>query len=218
MLESLGAFSLDLAVQAAKNHIETAKQYTVQDIEFCRNYLEAARIAINGLEMEYDQILVQAKYTNLEQSEQIANLIQRLESYLRIDKLRPELLRATTGLDDCQKELENESQKFLQWPWKKNNREKAVKDFTFILKDLKQYLEDLDGAAFEHRVAGSGVGVVSLNRLLDRLKYISLEPLSGRSNFIQLVNEIEQDRTKDNLLSYTVRIEQSIQKLLRAFR
>lgn len=217
MLESI-PIAIDLAVQAAKNHIKMAKQYTSQDVEFCLNYLEAARDAIQGLEKEYDQILVQAKNTNLEQPNQVENLIQRIDSYLKIDKLRPELLGAIIGLDDCLKALENKSKKLLQWPWKKSNREKAVKDFASLLRDIKQYLEDLDGAAFQHRGAGSGVGVLPLNRLLMQLRYMNLNPLSGRGSFIELVNEFEQDRTKDNLLGYTAKIEQSIQKLLRAFR
>lgn len=86
------------------------------------------------------------------------------------------------------------------------------------MRDIKQYLEDLDGAAFQHRGAGSGVGVLPLNRLLKQLRYMNLNPLSGRGSFIELVNKFEQDRTKDNLLGYTAKIEQSIQKLLRAFR
>jgi hypothetical protein len=46
----------------ASEYIEKAREYKEDDIRACEYYLEAARMAIDGLEAEYDQILVQAKH------------------------------------------------------------------------------------------------------------------------------------------------------------
>jgi len=94
----IGKSLLQVFASLAGKYIEKAREYREHDVRACENYLEAARVAITGLEEEYDQILVQAKNCDLGQHDQVRTLQTRIDTYLTVDTLRPKLKDAVTGL------------------------------------------------------------------------------------------------------------------------
>jgi len=109
-------------MELAQNHINKAKKFEKDDAESCKNYLEAARIAVIGFEKECDQILVQAENCDLNKPEKVENLRLRIDNYLHVDSLRFELNDAVGGLKDCREGLQQNVDKYIQWPWVKKNR------------------------------------------------------------------------------------------------
>lgn len=214
----LGMSALKEATRMAQDYISKAEQLALEDVQCCQNYLRAAQVAIIGLETEYDQILVQAEICELDQLEQVKKLHERIREYLTVDKLRPELLKAVAGLDECSKALQKDAHRFLQWPWIRSNRRTAVTDFATLLQQLVQYLKDLDGRGLAYRPAGTGVAQASLHAILDHLNQRKPFDQSSTRDFSLLINSIQQDRTKDHLLDSTEQIERIINRLLLAFR
>ena len=62
MAEAMGEIAIDNAVKLVQQYLEAAKLHARQDAEQCRYYLQAATIAVRGLEAEYDEILVEAEH------------------------------------------------------------------------------------------------------------------------------------------------------------
>jgi hypothetical protein len=155
----IGKSVLQIFANLAGKHIEKAKEYKEQDIRSSENYLEAARLAVTGLEEEYDQILVQAKNCDLGQADQLKSLSTRIDAYLTVDVLRPKLQDAVVGLARCRDALEKNAEGFLLWLWPplKEKRQEAIAKFDQLLRDLEDYLKRLDDEGLRHLKAGTGV-------------------------------------------------------------
>jgi nucleoside phosphorylase len=186
----------------------------IQDVEYCENYLRAAYEAIKGLEAEHDQILVQAQNCNINNPEQVRLLRARVGEYLGVDKLRPELHRVIMGLEECQKVLKTKANHFPQWSSTNKGRQETMSEFSELLGELMGYLKRLDYNGM--RISGTGARELIL--LEDYLTNGYLRPSYSQSEFSQLVKDIQNARTKDQLLWFTGAIEQVINKLIRAFR
>ena len=203
-------------------HLKEAEQYAKEDVRSCQGYLKAASAAIVALEAEYDQILVQAKITDLNQGDEVKQLYGRIETYLTVDKLRPMLQEALSGLKGCREALEKNADRFLQWPWKKDDRQQAIKEFTSLLGNLDLYLTELGKTGFGNLKYISGVGATALVRVQNYLRdYQAQQKLQGvpdQADFFELIHEIQKDRTKDYLMNRIDHIENIIHKLIQAFR
>jgi hypothetical protein len=221
----LGPRALDIAVTLVEEHINRAQEWAEQDVESCRSYLAAVHTAIAGLEAEYDQILEQARNCNLDDLEQIQQLNMRIGNYLDVDRLRPLLWRATAGLEQRSDALKENADRFGQWPWAKIDRQAAVKEFALLLDELVGYQEALEQEGLQHRPAGTGVAVMSLQRIQKFLNSFRSQQQfhvghekKGQTDLVQLVDEFKRDRTKDGLRKYTERIETVLFRLEKAFR
>jgi hypothetical protein len=208
---ALGSQALTNATDLAVRYVEKARQYAVEDVQRCQNYLMAAGAAIKGLEKEYDQILVQAKHCQVDQPEQVRDLQVRIDNYLTVDELRPELFKAITGLEEYQVVMQRRAERFLQWPWAKANRREAITEFVTLLQSLRDYFAALDEITSPG--GPTGVGASSLLRIAG---YLQAQP--SQEGLVQLVSEMQADRTKAGLMEYTSRIERTINVLLKAFR
>lgn len=210
-------YAIDQALQAIKAAINRAQQHQAQDIEYCKGYLDAASLAIEGLEREYDEILNQAANCDLSQPDQTQSLSTRIDNYLYVDKLRPELLKAVAGLLECRAALMQHSENILRWPWTNPNREQALFEFDELVERLGDYLLKLDREGFKYRKARTGIGVSSLEKIKD---FIASKDLRQNANngLRTVIDEIRQDRTKDNLLTYTLDIKTTFHHLEQAFR
>ncbi len=154
------------AVELAQNKLSEAKQFTVQNVQRCQSYLEAARAAINGLEAEYDAILVEAKWCDPNQVEEMKDLYRRIDAYLYGEHLRPLLRQSIDGLQACHAALQANADQFLPWPWRRPDRQKAVAGFTDLLQALLLYFYKLD-----NDLSGpSGVNVPSLQLIQQHLE------------------------------------------------
>lgn len=54
-------WAINIAVKKAQENINKADSYAQEDVKFCQEYLEAARVAINGLRQEVQEIFVMAR-------------------------------------------------------------------------------------------------------------------------------------------------------------
>ena len=129
------------------------------------NYLEIAKEAINGLGKEVEEINQQARYVNLNHSEKVFQLRYRIDEYLHIDKLRPNLIDAIGGLKGIKGALQDHSERFWQLPGVKENKKEAVSTYVTLLKELEEYLTRLDTSFIQYRATGTGLGVMELNNI-----------------------------------------------------
>ena len=225
----LGPYAAKMATEVARDYNHKAQQYKQDDVRRWQNYLEAASIAIKGLEVEYDQILAEARDC-LNQPERTDEVISRIENYLTVDNLRTELGKAITGLNNSREVLQRRAESLQWWPWgKSKDRQEAVRKFNGLLKDLEEYYRQLEEQGLKHRPAGSGVAVLPLREIQSSLRDIRQEylqvsashadlPQSKQNDFIKVVEEGQADRTKDNLLTYTRRIQAVIDDMAQLFR
>ena len=220
MLEfEIGKSVLEVFAALAGKYIEKAREYKEQDIRACENYLEAARIAITGLEEEYDQILVQAKNCDLGQADQIRALKTRVDAYLTVDILRPKLQDAIVGLGQCRDALRKNAEGFLLWLWPplKEKRQEAIAKFDELLQELEEYLKKLDEEGLKYLRAGTGVGVATLQKIQD---YLDTRPQGNIDPYglARRVSEFQRDPSKDHLMDHIKRIRETIHALRYAFR
>ena len=203
----------------ASEYIEKAREYKEHDIRACEYYLEAARTAIDGLEAEYDQILVQAKHCDLGHPEQIKTLRERTDTYLKVDLLRPKLQDAVIGLGLCRKALQKSTEGFHLWFWPplQERREDAIAEFDKLLQDLEKYLEDLNVHGLKDLRSGTGVGAQTL---LEIETYLDCRPQGNIDPYglARLVSTFQRDPSKDHLMDYIRRIRETTHHLRDAFR
>ena len=215
----IGKTVLQLFANLAGKHIDKAKEYKEQDIRSCENYLEAARLAVTGLEEEYDQILVQARNCDLGQPDQIRSLSIRIDAYLTVDVLRPKLQDAVVGLARCRDALEKDAEGFLLWLWPplKEKRQEAIAKFDQLLCDLEDYLKRLDDEGLRYLKAGTGVGVATLREIQT---YLVSRPGGNVDPYglARRVAEFQRDPSKDDPMNYIKRIRETIHDLRNAFR
>ena len=208
------------ALKAIADHLSEAKQYSKEDVRSCQAYLNAANEAIVALEAAFDLILVQAKITNLDADDEVDQLYGHIETYLTVDKYRPKLMEAVAGLKGCREALVKHADTFLQWPWKKDDRQEAVKEFSSLLGSLELYLNALAQKGFHNDI--SGVGAPSLVKIQVALReYQAQKRMQGTADrvaFLQLIQEIQKNRSKDFLMDRIDEIQITIRKLTQAFR
>lgn len=205
---------IDLAVDRINRLLEEASDRNKDDVERCERYLEACSEAIRGLEQEYDEILVQAKNSNKTPKE-IQKLQKRIEKYLHVDRLRPKLSDAIDGLSYYQESLAKNTDRFLEWPWKKADRKLAVNEFAEVLAELQRYLKKLDEQELPYRPAGTGVGQAALHEMLNLLNN-SVEVRS--ESLRELAEKLISERDKEPLFEYVKQIRLLIEKLRHAFQ
>lgn len=215
----LGKSVLPIFASIAGDYIKKAQEYKQQDVRACENYLEAALQAITGLEQEYDQILVQATNCDLGQPDQIQLLRTRIDTYLKVDIIRPKLKDAVIGLTQCRELLRKNAEGFLLWFWPElqERRQEAVTKFDTLLGELESYLNRLDNAGLRNLKAGTGVGAMTLkqiNNYLDSRASNNVDPYG----LARLVAHFQRDPSKDHLMDHIKHIRETIHALKNAFQ
>jgi hypothetical protein len=186
--------ALEIAFEQVSKALERAQDRRNDDYTKCVALLEACSEAIKGLEGEYDAILLAADRLVADQKN-VAALLQRIDDYLFKEKLRPKLIEALGGLIGYDEAFRGIGEQFLQWPWKRANREKAVKEFSSTLTSLQMYLDRLTTEGFG---GGSGVDVRSLfelRALLEQGSKISTKEIK------ELVANAWKNRAKEPFLN-----------------
>jgi hypothetical protein len=194
--------------------LKEASDKNRDDVERCERYLEACSEAIRLLEQEYDEILVQAKNLN-ETPNELQQFRERIDKYLHVDRLRPKFSDAISGLSYYQGNLKRNSERFLEWPWKKADTKLAANEFSEVLEELHTYLKKLDEQDLPYRPAGTGVGQEALHKMLNLLS----DPVELRTKSLREVAEKNiSERNKEPLFEYVKRIRLLIERLRHAFR
>jgi hypothetical protein len=133
--------ALELAAKPVAAKVQLAKQRKTDDVERAIDYLEAAREAIKGLEMEAQAILSQASVSNLGDQRDVLALRARLEVMLQEDRIRPLLIEALEGANQAATQLRARANKRLQL--KRSDKAAIVNDADALVEDLTEYLDAL---------------------------------------------------------------------------
>jgi hypothetical protein len=158
--------------------------------------------------------------------ENIGLVSRQIETYLEVHQLRRRLKAATEGLEPIKNELERKANKFWQWPWRRPNKQAAVKDFAERLRELTEYLANLENHDLPSRPYGTGVAVGPLDQIKSELDDIyrhiressSQEVPEAKKNILrELVQEARTDRSKAGLEPITGKINRTIEELRLAF-
>jgi len=194
----------EAAVLAAE-HIKRAGSPAASAAERCIAYLEAAEAAIDGLETEYDELLIEAKFCDLTTRTDREELDKRIERYLHLDILRPQLQKATAGLKTSLNEI------------RQAYAPEVGKRLAVVLKTLTGYLDHLDQTGLSCRLAGTGVAVQPLREIQNALRDEKLFTAKGRKLLRNKAETFQREPGKDGLLPRTEEIRQTIESLRRAF-
>jgi hypothetical protein len=200
----------ETAYQLARVALKQADEAQKDDLRRLEGYVEAAQAAVLGLAQEREQILVEARGNDLSHGSR-QELRRRIDRYLHTNLLRPQLETAKTGLLECATTFENRAGRFLQWPWKRVDRQEAVRAFRSDLASLVGFLDDLgDRLKYE---GPSGIGVEELEQLYELLG-------SESSSGDQVESLITDARARGNRrwADQVARLTEQVERLRRAFR
>jgi hypothetical protein len=189
------------AAALAAEHIKRAGSPAASSAERCIAYLEAAEAAIDGLETEYDELLIEAKFCDLTDPTDREELDKRIERYLHLDILRPQLQKATTGLKTSLNEI------------RQAYEPKVGQRMAAVLETLTGYLDDLDQSGLSCRPARTGVAVQPLTEIQGDLRKEKLFTTEGRKLLRNKAETFQRASGKDGLLLRTDEIRQTIESL-----
>lgn len=186
----LGKRAIDMACEGAKKAVERAKAGDKEDVR-TMEYMEAARLAIWGLGQEREEILSEALHCDLKEEKHADNLADRIDKYLRTNRLRPELERAIEGLRECHLLIQQRSEKILHWPlWGRGDRAAVLDEVASLLAELINFLDGL-GNRMQY-LNPSGIGAVELLHVESALHGRTLDREQAR---LQLGKAVEDART-----------------------
>ena len=162
----------------------------------CRQYLEAMLVALDGLESEYDGILIEAKLCWLSDPRELRSLVRRIHEYLEISKLKKHLDVAKMGLASCQTAI-------------LKSQSGVIASISHGLEEVQDLISELYAKGLKYRKARTGVGI---HALFEILEYVESGKASSEG-LHQLVQDSEKDDTKDRLTQHAHRIRESIEEL-----
>jgi hypothetical protein len=208
-----GETALSFAADRAAGLLREARERHAEDAGRCEKFLEAALAAIEGLEREYDEILVEARHVR-DDAARAAALERRIDVYLTVDRLRPRLKEAIDGLDFYCTEFRTRSDSYLQWPWRRGDRKRAVEEFARLLSELQEYLKSLDQTGLQYRSAGTGVGIDALFALKQALSAPSAVRAETPDD---VATRYQNTRDKEQMFHHITRIRRTIEDLRQTF-
>jgi len=119
-------------------------------------YLTVAQASVRALGLERQRILTGVRRCDIEEVAQVDALLERLDTYLYQDNVRPHLIAALRGLDRCREQIRREAQSSL---WRRRDKEAAAQKFDATLQTL---LGTLRGLTDNFYPGGSGMGIQTL--------------------------------------------------------
>jgi hypothetical protein len=163
--------------------------------------------AIKGLEQEYTKILIQAAHCQLDEPQQKKDLLERIDTYIHGEILRPYLKEAIVHLSEGRNALQQHAEQWLIWPSVKTKREAALARYDQLLNELTGYLGSLGEYAGE-----SAVGLADLRIIQGLLKDGSPEA------FMEKVDDLLTNLKKTTLMQNIGECASVIETLRIAFR
>jgi hypothetical protein len=205
-------WALDKAAGLATAYFNKAQESDKADVTAAKNYLEGIYACILGLEIEYDQILIDAKHVNLDQPKQTKALKKRINAYLNGRTLLPLLERGLTGLESSYKALGIDANRFLLLPSQRKSRQISVVELEKLLQDLRQYYNGLI-PILENPITGVG-----LDNLLDLHGLLESDILLGPAQWESKVQGLQTDRDFGPMMRFAGDVEKTANNLRAAFR
>jgi hypothetical protein len=184
----------------------TTEKFTEKDSEFYRKWLEVAMVAIQGLEGEYEEILLQAFRCNVLNPEERLALVDRINAYINGERLRVKLKEAIGHLNVGRDVLQEHAERLLIWPKTRLARVDSLREYESHVNRLESYYGSLGG--------WTGGSAVALNELRTLLSATSDHQIA----FNALVAVFQNMRDKSNLMTSTQGAASIISSLRAAFR
>lgn len=187
-----------------EKYLVEANKAPKNNVEACIKYLRVAQMAIDGLEREVDEILIESKLVALFDWEKRAELYRRIEQYVNVDKLRPLLAKTIDGMKASLRFAQEDAESYFQWPGRRLRKEDAADTLSNLVDKASQYLESLSGVMAlspENYIGPSGVNMeelIEIRRLLV-LNEGELEEKDRRNQIIKLAETCQAKRHKRGL-------------------
>ena len=206
-------YAIDKALGLALELLHQARQEQRAVVDRAIKFLEASRYAIEGLEKEYEEILVACQSLEAN-STQTRILSERIGNYLHVDKLKRVIEDSVVGLEEYINPLDELANSMIQWPWKSGERINAAREFRDHIGDLKNYLTRLVQHELEFRPAGTGLWAAELNQLRNALDSRIIQDLNTVRTLADSFLSEKRQAPEDELLAVSRR---TIEKVLLAF-
>ena len=206
-------YAIDKALGLALHQLDQARNEQRALVNRVVKYLEAAQCAIQGLEREYEEILVACQ--SIEGNpDQTQALRMRIGNYLHVDRLKQVIDDSVNGLEEYVNPLDDLANSMLRWPWKAGERADAVKEFRDHIERLNNYLTRLVQEELPERPAGTGLWANELIQLRDALGSRILQDQNPVRTLADSFLDQKRRAPEDALLSQS---RKTIEKLLLAF-
>jgi hypothetical protein len=216
-------------LEGARAEVNKTKKYNVSA---CVSYLEAARIAIRGLEDELDQILIEAEQVSQYywEKKNRAKLAKRITTYLNHDRLRPILDESLEGIGKCHNFAKQDIYGFFGRADQKKTH--AVDLLEELHREMQNYLVNLSKSSSYTEVNYAGPSGLKMPELLDLrelLKDKTKRPLlsDGRkvprteaerqNQAASIVDNVQKDRDRRGFAT-VAKAKGVMQELMVAFR
>jgi hypothetical protein len=169
--------------------LERAHREAVENVDRCKTDLEVASECVFKLENIYVGILNAARYCNRNDHHQVQELQTCIDNYLGQENIHFTFGRAIDDLKKYQQIMKKNSDAFMQWPWKKNDRKRAVADFGVLIGKFDEYDADLKAKGLSLSLQNpTGFGWWVLMKLRDYLSHPE-DPRTPEQAFNELVKE-----------------------------
>ena len=89
--------------------------------------------------------------------------------------------------------------------------------FNYLIEDLAGYLKELEDRGLQYRASWSGVGIRWLKPIKELLDNLDPQQKDNKSRLNSYIADARKDRSKDNLMYYTQKIEHISNLLSKAF-
>ncbi|VAW76854.1 hypothetical protein MNBD_GAMMA12-2595 [hydrothermal vent metagenome] len=148
-------------------------------------------------------------------------LYKRIDQYINVDRLRPMLDSALTGLKNSLYYINQDASKYFQWPGKRLRKEASAESLSALIIETTQFMESLSGAmAFssDNYVGPSGINMEELtdikHLLVESDKNVNED--DRKASIIKLVDSCQAKRHKQGMCLLT-QVSDAIHKLSIAF-
>ena len=223
---TVAEIALKILAEEAYKAIKEALEPSTDPVKRCAEFLNAASIAVWGLETDYDDILDQSEVCMLSARDDVVALQKHVLRHLNQDRFLNILKDANRGLMSCRTILQTQTDKIFFRLQKKEERQNAMAALIHTIESLDMYMKKLHEDT-QYRSARTGVGLKWLMGIESRLNSAlaahrapqpDLDELRKiQDDFVGYIQQARDDRTKDALRNSTVSIRRTIEELLGAF-
>ncbi|MFA5327634.1 MAG: hypothetical protein WC384_07575 [Prolixibacteraceae bacterium] len=203
-MDPLVSPSIKFVVDKIDENLKQISQIDREDVNAVKIYLDSAKLAIEGLGKEVQDILNTARTLNLGNKRESSNLIIRINKYLFSDNLRTLLnVKVIPGLDEMSKVFAKKADRVLQLPGNKQERKKITEEFVNQVEELKEYIHELQNESYweyqessgsKLRTGGSGMLMYDLKMILEIIE--REDEITTRQNELHhLIRQTEENRS-----------------------
>jgi hypothetical protein len=159
---------LEQAVALVSRHLAAGQAAERDNIRYCVEHIRAAQAAIRGLEGEVDAIVTETKVVARFAWDRRVALYERIDRYVRHDRLRPLLADAITAVRERLPRAERDAQGVFA----RAAKPQATLELAELVPKLDAYFRDLSGPlqlSPTNYYGPSGVGYHELLEIQDML-------------------------------------------------